>query len=113
MNDKLEDSIIKGLNEAVEYATGVKNNSKKHVVAIPKDIDVLKIRENLHMTREKFSKVFGFPMRTLEKWEQGLRRPTGATRAYLCVIQKDPDAVKKALEDVNNLDFDSDDHVLV
>ncbi len=86
--NKVEENLLKGLDEALEYASSVENDSKKLAVIIPKDIDVLRLRENLYMIREKISKVFGFPIRTLEKWEQGLRRPTGATRAYLCVFKK-------------------------
>ena len=107
---ELETSLLQGLDEALEYASGLDNGSKKHEISIPKDVDVLRLRESLHMTREKFSRVFGFPLRTLEKWEQGSRRPTGATRAYLCVIEKNPVAVKEALEEI---DLECDDHVLI
>ena len=66
--------------------------------SVPSDISVLKIRKKLLMSREKFSSVFGFSIRSLEKWEQGVRKPTGPTRAYLYVISQNPNAVREALQ---------------
>ncbi len=44
---------------------------------------------------------FGFSIRTIEKWEQGIRQPTGAARAYLIVIDRNPKAVQSALKGKN------------
>ena len=35
--------------------------------------------------------------RSLQEWEQGRRRPESAVRAYLTVIDRNPEAVEKAL----------------
>ena len=50
------------------------------------------------MTQEEFAFQFGFSINTLRHWEQGARRPEAATRAYLLVIQRAPNAVQKALQ---------------
>jgi putative transcriptional regulator len=34
---------------------------------------------------------------SLQEWEQGRRRPESAVRAYLTVIDRNPEAVEKAL----------------
>ena len=39
----------------------------------------------------------GFSNNTLRHWEQGLRQPEGPARAYLLVIDREPEAVEKAL----------------
>ncbi|MCD6056407.1 MAG: helix-turn-helix protein [Gammaproteobacteria bacterium] len=90
-------SLLKGAEEALAYAKGHHKGAKRTVVRVPKHVDVREIREELHMTHEVFAAVFGFNMRTLEKWEQGVRNPEGPTRAYLQVIKRDPMAVQKAL----------------
>lgn len=90
-------SLLRGAEEALQYAKGHHKGAKKTVVRVPKHINVKSIREKMHMTREVFAAEFGFNMRTLEKWEQGTRNPEGPTRAYLLVIKNDPIAVKKAL----------------
>jgi len=41
--------------------------------------------------------LFGIPLATVKDWEQGRRRPEIPIRAYLAVIQRDPQAVIRAL----------------
>ena len=94
---KIANSILKGAEEALEYAKGKKISASVHKVKIPKLVDVRRIRQSLQMTREEFSNTFGFSIRTLEKWERHERQPTGSARAYLIVIDKNPSAVKEAL----------------
>ena len=49
------------------------------------------------MTRKEFAGRFRFCVKTLRHWEQKQRRPEGPARAYLLVIDRDPQAVRKAL----------------
>jgi len=95
---KLGESILKGANEALAHARGEKTKSKTHKVVIPNHVDVRAIREKLHLTRQQFANTYGFSMRTLEKWEQGVREPDGAARAYLVVIDRNHKAVELALK---------------
>lgn len=90
-------SLLKGAEEALAYAKGQTKGAKSHKVKVPKQVDVRAIRIKLHMTRHEFSEHFGFSLRTLEKWEQGVRQPEGAARAYLTVIAKNPKVVEAAL----------------
>ena len=94
---EISKSILKGAKEALEYAKGKKVGANKHKVQVPDEVDVVAIRNKLHMEREEFADEFGFKLRTLEKWERGERTPKGPARAYLTVIEKDPKAVKNAL----------------
>ncbi|HTM64360.1 MAG TPA: transcriptional regulator [Gammaproteobacteria bacterium] len=97
---KIGESLLKGAAEALEYAKGNKKGSKgskSYQVKIPKKIDVAAIRDKLHMSQTRFAACFGFSVRTIEKWEQGIRQPAGAARAYLIVIDRNPDAVRIAL----------------
>lgn len=93
---KAADSIRRGLEEAVSYAKG-QTAAKAYRVHVPEVIDVKAIRVKLGMTQEEFAGRFGFSVNTLRHWEQGLRQPEGATRAYLLVIDRAPKAVQKAL----------------
>lgn len=40
---------------------------------------------------------YGFNASSVKDWEQGRATPTGPVRAYLKVIEKEPEAVKRAL----------------
>lgn len=67
---------------------------------MPKKINVSAIREKLNMSQNVFAACFGFSTRTIEKWEQGVRQPAGAARAYLLVIERNPEAVQSALNPI-------------
>jgi putative transcriptional regulator len=94
---KIGESLLRGANEALAHAKGRKIKAKVHKVVVPKQIDVKAIRLKLHLTRQQFADKYGFSMRTLEKWEQGVREPDGAARAYLVVIDRNHKAVELAL----------------
>lgn len=49
------------------------------------------------MSQAEFARSFGFSVDAVENWEQGRRRPEGAARAFLKVIGREPEAVRRAL----------------
>ena len=89
-------SIQRGLEQALSYAKGDVAASG-YRVHVPPSVDVKAIRSKLGMTQDEFAARFGFSVNTLRHWEHGTRRPEGATRAYLLVIERAPGAVEKAL----------------
>src|SRR5215471_13608761 len=56
-----------------------------------------RIRWRLHMSQVEFAKTFHIPLGTLRDWEQHRRDPDQAAQAYLAVIDREPDAVRRAL----------------
>ena len=67
------------------------------VYHVPPETDVRALRERLGLSQSDFAALFGFNVRSLQDWEQGRRRPEIPIRAYLAVIQRDPQAVIRAL----------------
>ncbi len=55
------------------------------------------IRRALGISQEGFAARYRIPIGTLRDWEQGRVAPDRAARAYLTVIARDPEAVRKAL----------------
>ena len=55
------------------------------------------IRRALGISQEDFSARYHIPLGTLRDGEQGRVVPDQASRAYLTVIARDPEAVRKAL----------------
>jgi putative transcriptional regulator len=55
------------------------------------------IRRALGLTQEQFARRFHIPLGTLRDWEQGVATPDQSARAYLTVIARNPEAVRKAL----------------
>jgi putative transcriptional regulator len=56
-------------------------------------------RERLGFTPEEFARRFRIDLRSLEDWEEGRAVPESIARAYLRVIERNPEAVLDALED--------------
>lgn len=59
------------------------------------------IRRALGLSQEDFAARYHIPIGTLRDWEQGRAEPDQAARAYLTVIARDPEAVRKALSPAN------------
>jgi putative transcriptional regulator len=76
---------------------GKKTRAVTHKVEIPESIDVRAIRQHLHLSRQVFADRFGFSARTLQHWEQGHRRPHGAARILLLLLQRDPETIENLL----------------
>ncbi len=55
------------------------------------------VRRAMGLTQEEFANQFHIPIGTLRDWEQGRNVPDKAAEAYLRVIARDPDAVRRAL----------------
>jgi len=88
--------LIESAEQALAFAEG-RADPKAYRVHIPEEIDVRRIREQFHMTQAQFAREFGFSVRTLQEWEQGRSVPRGVSKHFLLVLQREPEAVKRAL----------------
>lgn len=96
MTKKAFDKIAAGLHAALDYAEG-RADLSRYRVHVPPEVDVRAIRKRLGLTQQAFASAFGFPLSTLRDWEQGRARPETTARAYLMVIDREPQAVQRAL----------------
>ena len=87
-------SIKKGLNEAVAFSEG---KCPKAVVHEFTPVDVKRVRSNLGMSQNEFASAFGISVSTLRHWERGDRVPHGPALVLLNIVEKEPEAVLKAL----------------
>ena len=94
-DEKKSNFLIESLQEVLEDIQGQKKLKSRSVSV--EDIDVTSIRKKFDLSQSEFSKMFGFSLRTLQQWEQGRRRPQGAARVLLKVIDYAPEVVDKAL----------------
>lgn len=91
---KAGESILRGAHEALDYARGERDGFVAHV---PERIDVKAIRQRTGLSQAKFAARFGFSVDAVRNWEQGRRQPDLAARAFLMVIEREPEAVQRAL----------------
>jgi putative transcriptional regulator len=90
--------ILDGLREAIEYAGGDVSKARVRVVRVPDNVDVRAIRGSLKMSQREFAAAFGFPLATVQNWEQGRRKPEGSARMLLRIIEEAPQTAERVLQ---------------
>ena len=90
------DRLLDSMKELQAHLRG-EIKLRETVYHVPPETDVRALRQTLGLSQSDFAALFGFNVRSLQDWEQGRRRPEIPIRAYLAVIQRDPQAVIRAL----------------
>jgi putative transcriptional regulator len=96
MSKRAFDKIKAGLDSAKAYLDGTADK-RKYRVHVPEKIDVRKIRTRLGLSQEVFAETYGFALSAVRDWEQGRRRPERSARILLKIVEKEPEAVTRAL----------------
>lgn len=65
--------------------------ARRTVVNIPAEIK--SIREKMDLSQAEFAELLGVSKRTLQEWEQGRCKPTGAALKLLLVARRHPEAL--------------------
>ena len=89
------EKLIAGAEDALAYARGDKSRGVTHSVPA---VDVAAIRKKLDLSQAQFAETFGLEKSAIQEWEHGRRRPDRAARVLLRVIERNPNAVKDALQ---------------
>ena len=58
---------------------------------------VAAVRARLNLNQAEFARLLGISVDTLQNWEQGRRKPSGAARVLLKVAARHPEAVLEAV----------------
>jgi putative transcriptional regulator len=90
-------SIMCGLQEMLAHTQGkIDLQSHKAPSISPKKYtaeEVRKIRDALNMSQRIFASVIGVSKKTVESWEYGHARPSGAAARVLTIAELDPEAL--------------------
>lgn len=97
---KVYESIITGLNEAIEDANSSERKLKRNVVHVEpiKEYnaeDVKKIRLNTGMSQNVFASYMGVSCKTVEAWESGKNHPSGAESRLLNMLEMNNNLVEE------------------
>jgi putative transcriptional regulator len=96
MSKRAFDKIKAGLDDAKAFLEGTAD-AKRYRVHVPANIDVKKIRKRLGLSQESFAATYGFAVSAVRDWEQGRRQPERSARILLKIVEKEPEAVTRAL----------------
>ena len=87
----LGNDLIQSLNEALAHARG-EGPAIVHAPVTPREV-----RKQVKLTQAQMAPLMGMSLSGYRKWEQGIRRVSGPAATLLRVIEREPEAVKRAL----------------
>ena len=85
------DDLIQSLNEALAHAKG-EGPAIVHEPVVPREV-----RRQAKLTQAQTAPLMGMNLSGYRKWEQGARRVSGPTATLLRIMQREPEAVRRAL----------------
>ncbi|MCD8068650.1 MAG: helix-turn-helix domain-containing protein [Lachnospiraceae bacterium] len=94
------DSIMAGLNEALEDARSKEKKLPRRVVAVVpvkeyKAEEVKRIRNSTGMSQKTFARYLGVSDKTVEAWEAGINHPSGAASRLLNMMEMDENLTRE------------------
>jgi len=89
---KIYESILSGLNEAIEDAQDTQKKLKRDIfTVIPvknySASDIQKIRKTTGFSQRLFAGYLGVSTKTVEAWEAGTNQPSGAASRLLSMLE--------------------------
>ena len=85
------EDLIQSLNEALAHAKG-EGPAIVHAPVIPREV-----RKQARLTQAQMAVLMGMSVSGYRKWEQGARRVSGPAATLLRIIEREPNAVRRAL----------------
>ena len=90
MKNELFNELQKSIKEGGKIFSGKKKSSREFSFENP---DPKIIRKHLGLSQNKFAKLLGISLSTLQNWEQGRRKPDGPAKVLLNVAAQYPEAI--------------------
>lgn len=87
-------NLFEELKEGLEAIRDNPDSLTRHHLSAP---DIKAIRARLGLSQSEMAVYLGVKAKTLQNWEQGLRKPTASAQTLLRVLEKEPEAVIRAL----------------
>jgi putative transcriptional regulator len=83
--------LVQSLNEALAHARG-EGPAIVHAPVTPREV-----RKQAKLTQAQMAPLMGMSLSGYRKWEQGTRRVSGPAATLLRVVEREPEAVRRAL----------------
>ncbi len=90
--------LTESLNEALQHARGerhdLRTTTRENLPAPPRAMSgaqISHIRQGLNFSQAVFAHALNLNVKTVQGWEQGLRRPSGASLKLLAIAEVHPE----------------------
>ncbi len=88
------DRLIASTKQAVEHAEGKRSDLRTSTLPLPpKNLgsrEIVRLRETLNFSQAVFARHLNVSVKTVQSWEQGIGKPSGATLKLLSIISRQP-----------------------
>ncbi len=88
----LAEDLVRAAEEAAAFVRGHKDGAVEHHFPNPRTI-----RKRARLTQEQMAPLMGMSLSGYRKWEQGAREISGPALTLLRVLDREPEAVLRAL----------------
>ncbi len=92
-NDFFEDLKL-SLEQAIEHAQGKRNDLRTTTLPRPPKVltktEIAGIRSQINVSQAVFARMLNISVKTVQAWEQGKGRPSGASLKLLSIAKKHP-----------------------
>ena len=78
------------LTSVLEMKAG--KTGKVHRISLS---EITQARANSGLSQSRFAEVLGVSVRTLQEWEQGRRKPSGAAQSLLAIASRRPEVIRE------------------
>lgn len=97
---ELYNSIMTGLNEAISDAQSEKKYLRRRVIEVEpvkkyEAQEIKKIRTKVGLSQKLFAAFLGVSNKTVEAWEKGTNRPSGAASRILTMMEMDEGFIER------------------
>lgn len=94
MDKKLFDEFKQSLQEMVEHSEGKRNDLRVTTLRRPPkkltSAEIADLRAKLNASQSVFAGYLNVSVKTVQAWEQGLGKPSGAALKLLSIVKKRP-----------------------
>jgi len=96
MDPKLFEELTRSIRQAGAIARGERKPARRQELTPSR---ILAVRERSGLSQAQFARLLGVSVKTLQNWEQARREPTGPAKALLRIVEREPAAALRALQD--------------
>ena len=94
------DELKEGLGAAIEHAKGKRTDLRTTTLPRPpKEMsanEIAKLRDRLNVSQAVFARYLNISVKTVQAWEQGHGKPSGASLKLLSIAKKNPKILLEA-----------------
>lgn len=98
------EGLLQSIREGGAILRGEKEPSRRYSIQEllgPERFAIWEARHRSGLTQTGFARLLGVSPRTLQQWEQGRRKPSGAARTLIHVMAAEPETIIKTMARVN------------